>query len=142
MEVVDSTATLCSYRIHCHDLSQCVQNPTSLAIKLFSTGILPLDTRLKILGARLDMFRRDSLMYAVDKAIELEPRKFFKFLEQVKQHDPTTLDVCDKMMSTFSECVSCLDLLLTSVLCSDLAQLNLQTLQQGSSQPPNISAGE
>ena len=83
-----------------------LHNPTTLAARLFSAGLLSRDTRRKIVGRGLtDSEKVSEILDAIEAMIiRLEPRNFHKFVEELEK-DCSLRELCGKLRSTRGECV-------------------------------------
>ena len=109
-----------------------IQNPATLASRLFAADLLPNETRKKICSRILiDEDKINALLDAIETAVRLEAQKFYKFLEALEK-DSSMQHLCGKLRSTCGECdhvVMCVRVHpLTSAWCSDVAQLRAQLI--------------
>ena len=94
-----------SFQRHYADLLEDIRNPTTLAARLYSAGLL---SRKKKTEISFKIFKRKQTLKLLDvikTSIKLEPGKFHKFVVEL-QKDSSLNEVCGKLRSTCGECVS------------------------------------
>ena len=92
-----------SFQCHYAGLFESISNPTTLAARLFSAGLLSRDTRKKIAGRGLaDSEKVSEILDAIETTIKLEPRNFSNFVKELEK-DSTLRELCSKLKSTCGE---------------------------------------
>ena len=94
-----------SFRDHFSDLFESIQNPTTLSVRLYSAGLLPLQTRNKILsrGVLVDSEKVSVLLVAIETIIHQNSSNYHKFVEALEK-DSSMQHLCGKLRSTCGEC--------------------------------------
>ena len=91
-----------SFRRHFADLSESIQNPTTLASRLYSADMLSRERRNNIGSLHLSVEQIGQLLDAVEGQIKVDSRKFYKFVDELEK-DSSMCHLCDKMRSTCGE---------------------------------------
>ena len=98
----ENTAECRSFQLHYAELLETFRNPTVLAARLYSAGLLSRDTRRKIDGRDLTESASE-ILAAIETAIQLDSNNFHKFME-VLEKDSSMQHLCGKLRSTYGEC--------------------------------------
>ena len=99
------------------DLYESIQNPTTLAVRLYTADVLSRETRKRICGrALVDSDRVNELLDAMETMIQHDSNNFYKFVDELEK-DSSMQHLCSKLRSTCGECDN-LCLLTTSTLCT------------------------
>ena len=85
------------------DLSDGIQNPTSLANRMFSADLLSRDTRRRISELPLTEQKVSTLLDVTETMIILNPQNFYKFVVELEKDSPMQ-HLCDKLRFTCGEC--------------------------------------
>ena len=89
-----------SFRRHFADLSESIQNPTTLASRLYSAGMLSRERRNNISFLQLSVEQAGQLILdAVEGQIKVDSQNFYKFLDELEKDSPMH-HLCNKMRST------------------------------------------
>ena len=91
-----------SFRRHFADLSESIQNPTTLASRLYSADILSRERRNNIGSLQLSVEQIGQLLDAVEGQIKVDSQNFYKFVDELEKDSPMH-HLCDKMRSTCGE---------------------------------------
>ena len=74
------------FQDHYSDLFETIQNPTTLAVRLFSAGLIPQEKRKEICSRSLvDSDKVTALLEAVEAAICSKPSNLYKFLKELEK---------------------------------------------------------
>ena len=94
-----------SFRDHFADLFESIQNPTTLSVRLYSAGLLSLETRNKILstGILMDSDKVSVLLVTIETTIKQNSSNFDKFVKALEK-DSSMQHLCGKLRSTCGEC--------------------------------------
>ena len=87
-------------RFHTNDLFSNINNPTALAVRLFSAGLLSSRASHQIFATDRKV---SNLIDAIQASIQLEPQNFYKIVNELER-DSSLKEVCDKMRPTCGEC--------------------------------------
>ena len=104
------------------DLSECIQNPATLAGRLYSADLLSRDTKRTIYLLERPAQQITELLDAVEGQIRLDPQNFYKFVDVLEKDRPMQ-HLCDKLRSTCGECDNVCQSTSTDQWCSGVAQL-------------------
>ena len=102
-----------SFRRHFADLSESIQNPTTLARRLYSADMLSVENRNNIGSLQLPVEKIGQLLDAVEGQIKMDSQTFYKFVVALEEDSPMR-HLCDKMRSTCGEplimhvCLKCI----------------------------------
>ena len=108
-QVIDSTggtqsAECSSFQNHFADLYESIQNPTTLAVRLFTADLLSRETRKRICSrAVIDSDKVTEILDAVETMIRLDSSNFYKFVEELGK-ESSMQHLCGKSRSTCGEC--------------------------------------
>ena len=91
-----------SFKKHFADLSDGIQNPTSLANRMFSADLLSRYTRRRISELPLTEQKVSTLLDVTETMISLDPQNFYKFVDELEKDSPMQ-HLCDKLRSTCGE---------------------------------------
>ena len=91
-----------SFRRHFANLSESIQNPKTLASRLYSAGLLSRERRNNISSLQLSVEQIGQLLDAVEGQIKVDFRNFYKFVDELEKDSPMR-HLCDKMRSTCGE---------------------------------------
>ena len=91
-----------SFRRHFADLSESIQNPTTLASRLYSVGLLSRERRNIISFLQLSVEQIGQLLDAVEGQIKVDSQNFYKCVDELEKDSPMH-HLCDKMRSTCGE---------------------------------------
>ena len=91
-----------SFRRHFADLSESIQDPTILASRLYSAGMLSRERRNSISFLQLSVEQIGQLLDAVEGQIKVDSQNFYKFVDELEKDTPMH-HLCDKMRSTCGE---------------------------------------
>ena len=91
-----------SFRRHFADLSESIQNPTTLASRLYSADILSRERRNNIGSLQLSVEQIGQLLDAVEGQIKVDSQNFYKFVDELEKDSPMH-HLCDEMRSTCGE---------------------------------------
>ena len=120
---MEESAEYRSFQSHYAGLFESISNPTTLAARLFSAGLLSRDTRKKIAGRGLtDSEKVSEILDAIETAIKLEPQNLQKFVVELEK-DTSLRELCSKLRSTCGECV----LVNSAVQCSNWCRSTLSS---------------
>ena len=92
-----------SFQRHYADLLEDIRNPTTLAARLYSAGLLSRHTRDKINELTLREQKVTELLVATETTIRLDPSNYHKFVEALEK-DSSMQHLCGKLRSTCGEC--------------------------------------
>ena len=92
-----------SFRGHFADLFESIQEPISLSARLFSAGLLHIETKRTICSLERPAQQRNELLDAVERQIRADPQNFYKFVDELEKDSPMQ-HLCDKLRSTCGEC--------------------------------------
>ena len=101
-----ASAEYYSFKKHFADLSDGIQNPTSLANRMFSADLLSRETRRRISELTLTEQKVSTLLDATETMISLHPQNFYTFVDELEK-DSLMQHLCDKLRSTCGECDKC-----------------------------------
>ena len=101
-----------SFRRHFADLSESIQNPTTLASRLYSADMLSRERRNNIGSLQLSVEQIGQLLNAVEGQIKMDSQNFYKFVDELEKDSPMS-HLCDRMRSTCGEpsmhvCLKCI----------------------------------
>ena len=92
-----------SFQRHYANLLENVGNPTTLAARLYSAGLLSRHARDKINDLTLREQKLTELLIATETTIRLDPSNYHKFVEALEK-DSSMQHLCGKLRSTCGEC--------------------------------------
>ena len=92
-----------SFQRHYADLLETIGNPTPLAARLYSAGLLSRHTRDKINELTLREQKVTELLVATETTIRLDPSNYPQFVEALEK-DSSMQHLCGKLRSTCGEC--------------------------------------
>ena len=92
-----------SFQSHYADLFEAIGNPTILAARLFSAGLLSLHARDKVNDLTLREQKVSELLVATETTIRQYPSNYHKFVEALEK-DSSMQHLCGKLRSTCGEC--------------------------------------
>ena len=85
------------------DLFEGIQEPISLSARLFSAGLLHIETKRTICSSERPPQQRNELLDAVERQIIVNPQIFYKFVDELEKDSPMQ-HLCSKLRSTCGEC--------------------------------------
>ena len=88
-----------SFKRHFANLSDTIQDPTTLASRLYSADMVSRERRNNIGSLQLLVEQIGQLLDAVEGQIKVDSQNFYKFLE-VLEEESTMCHLCNKMRST------------------------------------------
>ena len=91
-----------SFKRHFADLSESIQDPATLASRLYSADMLSRERRNNISSLQLPVEQIGQLLDAVEGQIKVDSRNFYKFVD-VLEEESTMCHLCDKMKLTYGE---------------------------------------
>ena len=92
-----------SFRSHYAGLLEAIGNPTTLAARLYSAGLLSRETKRKIYELSLTEQKVTELLDATEITIRLDLGNFHKFVEALEKDSSMQL-LCAKLWATCGEC--------------------------------------
>ena len=102
-----------SFRRHFADLFESIQNPITLASRLYSAEVLSCERRNNTGSLQLSVEQIGQLLDAVEGQIKLDSQNFYKFVDELEKDSPMH-HLCDKLKSTCGEplimhvCLKCI----------------------------------
>ena len=91
-----------SFRRHFADISESIQNPTTLASRLYSAGMLSRERRNNIGSLQLSVEQIGQLLDALEGQIKVDSQNFYKFVDELEKDKPMC-HLCDKLRLTCGE---------------------------------------
>ena len=85
-----------SFRTNFADLSDTIQNPKTLASRLYSADMLSRERRNNIESLQLPVEQIGQLLDAVEGQIKMDSQNFYKFVDELEK-DGSMRHLCDKM---------------------------------------------
>ena len=92
-----------SFRDNFADLFEGIQEPISLSARLFSAGLLHIETKRTICSLERPAQQRNELLDAVERQIRVDPQNFYRFVDELEKDSPMQ-HLCSKLRSTCGEC--------------------------------------